>query len=111
MIYTQCNYPELRDLFVSNVEKIFGTDSSFLDYIENEDYNPDAYDCFFDGSDENYIINRWTGEYINWYKFSHIGRDIHINMNGNHQLLPNWLEKFLRDFKAGGGKNECSSKS
>lgn len=101
MIYTQCNYPKLRDLFISNVGKIFGNGSSFLDHIENEDYDTDTYDCFFDGSGENYIINRLTGEYINWYKFSHIGRDIHINMNVVYKMLPNWLEKFLIDFKEG----------
>lgn len=85
MIYTNC-----RNEFVEVVKKIF-KDTSFFDFIENEYYS-NNYDCFVTGSDECYIINRSTGEYINWYKFTHLGRDIHTTVN------PNYFEEFMKKF-------------
>ena len=84
-------YRNCRDAFVEAVKKVFTDTDAFLDFIENVDYS-NNYDCFETGTDECYIINRNTGEYINWYKFTHIGRDIHSTVN------PDKFEEFLQKF-------------
>lgn len=85
-IYTNC-----RDEFINAVIKVFKSDDIFFDFIDDEDY-ASCYDCFEAGNDECYIINRNTGEYINWYKFTHIGRDIHSTVS------PDNFEHFLQKF-------------
>lgn len=86
-IYTNC-----RDAFIEAITKVFKYDDIFFDFIEYKDYAPSYYDCFVSGNDECYIINRDTGEYINWYKFTHIGRDIHSTVS------PDKFEDFLQKF-------------
>ena len=86
-IYTNC-----RDEFINAVTKVFKSCDVFFDFIEDEDYS-NRYDCFVSGSDECYIINRSTGEYINWYKFTHLGRDIHSTVS------PDKFVDFLTKFK------------
>lgn len=102
MIFNQTNYnkisSELRNLFCNTVIKIFGDLSAFLDFLEDGKYSY-KYDCFLDCNGENYIINTETGEYINWYKFSHIGRCIHISTLSRRENIPVWIEKFLIEFK------------
>ena len=44
-------------------------------------------------SEEFYITDRDTGYLVNWYKYTHIGRDAHINFN------PEELEEFFTNFK------------
>jgi len=102
MIYTQTTRKDLRDLFCAAVTKIFGDSETFLDFLENENYSA-KYDCFLDGSGENYIINRETGEYINWYKLSHIGRSITISTLSPYWSIPKWIEEFLIEFKESEG--------
>jgi hypothetical protein len=87
MIYTNC-----RDAFIHAVIKVFKSCDAFLDFIENEEYGLLYYDCFYNSDAECYIINRSTGEYINWYKFTHIGRDIHSTVS------PDKFEHFLQKF-------------
>jgi hypothetical protein len=80
MVFSQTNYtedPGLRDLFCNAVIKVFGDSMSFIDILENDKYSS-KYDCFLNYDGENYIINRDTGEYINWYKLYHIGRSIYL---------------------------------
>ena len=62
-IFTNC-----RDKFVAAVEEV-------LDLLEYDNYSNDYnnFDVFVSSGGENYIINRNTGEYINRYKFTHIG--------------------------------------
>ena len=84
-IYTNC-----RDAFVNAVIRVFGDDGIFLEFIQDEDFSSN-YDCFAT-NDECYIINRNTGEYINWYKFTHLGRDIHSTVS------PDKFEHFLQKF-------------
>ena len=99
MIFNQTNYTEdLRDIFCKAVTKIFGDSYIFLDFLENEEYSV-KYDCFLNGSGENYIINRETGEYINWYKLTHIGRCINISTLSTYENIPKWIEEFLVEFK------------
>lgn len=86
LIYKNC-----RSEFIDAVRKVFGDTDNFLDYIENEMYS-NNYDCFVAYSDEIYIINRSTGEYINWYKFNHLGRDIHSTVK------PYQFKDFLQEF-------------
>lgn len=104
MIINHSNYvyvENLRDIFCEAVIKVFGSATTFLDFLENEEYSV-KYDCFLNGSGENYIINRETGEYINWYKLTHIGRCINISTLSTCNI-PKWIEKFLVDFK----ESEC----
>lgn len=89
---------DLRDLFCYAVNKVFGDSMAFLDFLENEGYST-KYDCYLDYSGENYIINRETGEYINWYKLDHIGRCINISILSMFNDIPEWIEDFLVEFK------------
>lgn len=86
-VFTDC-----RKQFEDAVKKVFGEADDFFDFIENDEYS-DLYDVFYPENDECYIINRGTGEYINWYKYVHIGRDIHSTVN------PNDFVTFLEEFK------------
>lgn len=98
MIFNQTIRKDLRDLFCNAVTKVFGNSMAFLDFLENEKYST-KYDCYLDYNGENYIINRETGEYINWYKLDHIGRDIHISNIRINRHIAKWIEEFLVDFK------------
>ena len=100
MKFDEYNYSGLRELFCNIVNKVFEDTNIFLDFIENEEYTW-KYNCYYDYSGENYIINRRTGEYINWFKFTHIGRDINISAYPFITIdeVPEWIEKFLLDFK------------
>lgn len=100
MIINQANYRDLRDIFCNAVTKIFENSDNFLDFLEDEEYTS-KYDCFLDGSGENYIINRKTGEYINWYKETHIGRCITISTLSSRDNIKKWIEEFLSDLKKG----------
>ena len=101
MILNQTNFnKDLRDIFCNIITKIFGDSIAFLDFLENKEYST-KYDCYLDYNGENYIINRETGEYINWYKLDHIGRDINISIIHLHTSIPKWIEKFLVEFKRG----------
>lgn len=91
-VYTSDNVSDLRERLVNAVTEVFGDSEKFFDFIENEEYLQWNYDVFYSGSGECYIINRSTGEYINWYKFTHIGRDIHST------VAPDDFVKFLSDF-------------
>jgi len=108
MIFNQNNYnnfntTDLRELFCDSVIKIFGDAGTFLDFLENDRYST-KYDCYLDYNGENYIINRETGEYINWYKLDHIGRCITISTFHMYKDIPKWIEEFLIEFKESGGK-------
>lgn len=98
MIVNQTICKDLRDLFSYAVNKVFGDSMTFLDFLENDKYSS-KYDCYLDYSGENYIINRETGEYINWYKLDHIGRCINISILSMFNDIPEWIEDFLVEFK------------
>lgn len=100
MIFNQTNFliNDLRELFSNAVTKIFGDTTTFLDFLENEEYS-NKYDCYLDYNGENYIINRETGEFINWYKLTHIGRCINISALSMYNNIPKWIEEFLVEFK------------
>ena len=104
MIFNQTTRKDLRDLFCNAVTKVFGDSTTFLDFLENYDYSTIKYDCYLDHNGENYIINRETGEYINWYKLGHIGRCINISTLLWYKDVPKWIEDFLVDFKESGDK-------
>lgn len=112
MIFNQTNKKGLRDLFCDAVTKIFGDSMTFLDFLEDEKYST-KYDCYLDCNGENYIINRETGEYINWYKLDHIGRDIHVSIMSMYKIdIPKWFEEFLVEFKESkeGNTNDSTEK-
>lgn len=99
MILNQTNFDmDLRDLFCNAVTKVFGASTVFLDFLEDQEYST-KYDCYLDCSGENYIINRETGEYINWYKLVHIGRCINISILSRYENISKWIEEFLVEFK------------
>lgn len=91
-VYTLENTPDLRDKFADDAIAVFSSAEAFLDFIEDRKYSS-RYDAFLDYNSETYIIDRETGKYINWYKASHIGRDIHTNVE------PDKIAEFLREFK------------
>lgn len=103
MIYNQTTHEDLRELFCGAVTKVFGNSTVFIDFLENGKYST-KYDCYLDGSGENYIINGETGEYINWYKLTHLGRCITISVclpyeNITKRMIRIWIEDFLTEFK------------
>lgn len=99
MVIDQSICKNLRGLFCDAVNKVFGDSMTFLDFLENWEYSTIKYDCYLDYNDENYIINRETGEYINWYKLDHIGRCINISTLSSYKNVPKWIEEFLVEFK------------
>lgn len=91
-VYNAYNFEGLRDFVYKSIDSIFGIEQ-FLDMVDdNYDGIADKYD-FIRGIGDFYIINRETGQYINWYKYTHIARDIHMNFD------PIELRKFLIDLK------------
>ncbi len=108
MIFNQTVCKGLRELFCNAVTKVFGDSTIFLDFLENEEYSITKYDCYIDCNGENYIINRETGEYINWYKMTHIGRDIHISTELSYTDIQAWIEDFLVEFKESEINNESN---
>lgn len=88
-------YSGNRDKFTEAIEDVFGSVNTFLAFIEADEYGT-CYDVFLDSDGENYIINRETGEYVNWYKYTHVGRDLHATVNPD-----NFIE-FLTKFKFSG---------
>lgn len=102
MVFDQTNFrtEDLRDLFCNAITKVFGDDPEiFLDFLQDKKYSFDKYDCYLDSDGENYIINRETGEYINWYKLYHFGRSINISTLSAYKDIPKWIEEFLVEFK------------
>ena len=117
MIFNQTNCLHLRDLFCNAVDKVFGDGTAFLNFLEGGKYSCIKYDCFLDYDGENYIINRETGEYVNWYKLGHIGRCINISISKckkffknpvlfKYKNVPKWIEDFLVKFKESEDKDE-----
>jgi len=106
MVFNQSNFhyskfkKDLRGIFCDAVIKVFGDSRAFIDVLEKGKYST-KYDCYVDYDEENYIINRETGEYINWYKLDHIGRDIHISTSTSiyYKNISKWIEAFLVEFK------------
>lgn len=105
MLYNQTNFTkDLGDIFYNAVTKIFGDSMTFIDFIENKKHST-KYDCYLDYNGENYIINRKTGEYINWYKLDHIGgMRINILILYLYTTVPKWIEEFLIEFKKASDK-------
>lgn len=98
MMFDKSTRKDLRELFYEAVTKVFGDSMTFLDFLENHKYSS-RYDCYLDYSGENYIINRVTGEYINWYKLDDIGRSITISTSVMYKHISTWIEDFLVEFK------------
>lgn len=107
MVIDESKVRNLRDLFCSAVTTVFGNSSSFLDFLEDYEYS-NKYDCYLDCSGENYIINRETGEYVNWYKLTHIGRCICVSYSDIYEGdIETWLLNFLKEFKV----KECGNET
>lgn len=105
MIINQTNYKnDLRKVFCGAVIKVFGGTVAFLYFLESERYST-KYDCYIDYNGENYIINTETGEYINWYKFDHVGRAINISTFPFRDDISKWFDNFLTEFKESGVEN------
>lgn len=107
MVFNQSNCSDIRDILCNAVIKVFGSEDTFFTFILDENYSSN-YDCYVDGSGENYIINNVTGEYINWYKLYHLGRCASFSIfrfsifRFNYEYIEKWLEIFLTEFKEGG---------
>lgn len=100
MILNETNFTtDLGDQFCNAVSKVFGDSMEFLDFLEDEKYSTNKYDCYLDYNGENYIIDRETGEYINWYKLDHIGRCINLSIFILRTSVTKWIEEFLVEFK------------
>ncbi len=99
MVISSSTYEKLRDIVFLAIAEVFGETGNFLDFLENEEYGQ-QYDCYTDPNGENYIINRDTGDYVNWYKLYHIGRCPYVSMASNtNDDIKEFLKKFFTDFK------------
>ena len=85
-----------RDELCNEIEKIFGSTTEFLDFIEDEKYGV-SFDCFVENDGENYVIDRKTGEYINWYKFTHIGRYLNTRCNNITEFLTKFKNSEIKE--------------
>jgi len=94
---------DIMNIFRNTITKIFGDETKFLEFIEYDKYSTYKYDCFLDFHGENYIINRETGEHINWYGLDDTHRRIDINLLVDELVfnidIPKWIEEFLVEFK------------
>lgn len=100
MVYNQTNFKGLRDIVNDALDKVTSF-NHLVEVIEELYYDNTKYDAYTDSDGENYIINRNTGEYINWYKLYHFGRDIHINVQtpfSDREGMSPWIESFLKEF-------------
>ena len=94
-VYNQDTNPNLRTQFEECVKEVFSDVDRFLDLIDRGG-TYEKFDVVTGRDrpdDEYYVIDRETGEYINWYKYVHIGRSIHMNFN------PEKMKDFLTRFK------------
>ena len=98
-VYNTGNTEGLRDKFCDAVKEVFPDSSLLLDYLEEYE-NDDFYSVYTDGSGDNYIINGLTGEYVMWYKTTHIGRAMVST------CCPERFVGFLKEFKERCEKNE-----
>lgn len=91
-----------REDFCKAVKEIYESTEKFLDDIEN--------DCvyrfeIFKNIDETLyngdvlILDHNTNLFVSWYKFTHLGRDLHSNISNINDL-----ESFIKAFK------ECNDK-
>ena len=85
-----------RDELCDEIIRIFGSATEFLDFIEDEKYGV-GFDCFVEHDGENYVIDRETGEYINWYKFYHIGRCLNSRCNNITEFLTKFKNSEIKE--------------
>ena len=98
-VYTQSNTDGLRDMFRDAVFKVFPKSDKFLNVLE-DDESDDAYFVTTDSDGTNLILNFETGEWISWYKLTHIGRCISSTCN------PERFVQFLEEFNEWRKRNE-----
>lgn len=95
-IYNEYNYDNLRQIVVETIKHVFGDTEKFLDMVDDIDGIYDKYDFVKTIDEEFYIINRRTGEYVNWYKYTHIGRS--VNMNFHPRYLTNFFKLLKNEY-------------
>lgn len=86
-----------REELYAEIVKVFGSTMKFLDFIEDEKYNNCNFNCFIEFDGENYIIDTGTGEYINWYKFTHIGRCLNTRCNNITEFLTKFKNSEIKE--------------
>ena len=91
-VYNQGNTDGLRDTFRDAVFKVFPKSDEFLDILENYENDVD-YFVSTNGDGENIILNYSTGEWVSWYKLTHIGRCLVST------CAPERFVDFLKEFK------------
>lgn len=85
-----------RDELCDEIIRIFGSGENFTDFIEDEKYSV-GFDCFVESDGENYVIDNKTGEYINWYKFTHIGRCLNSRCNNIAEFLTKFKNSEIKE--------------
>lgn len=79
------------------VKEVYGDIDKFLDDVEEDRIRRFSVFCTINESSGNgnvLILDRETHQYISWYKFSHLGRDLHTNINSEVELF-----EFISIFK------------
>lgn len=94
-VYTEDNFitrEELCNIFFDEKDP-----DTFYDIFESDGASP-RFDCTHSNTisisdGECYIIDRETGNYVNWYKETHFGRSYTTNMATKDELI-----QFVHDF-------------
>ena len=85
-----------RDELCSEIERIFGSIDKFFDIVEED--IPYEWHYFKYDFDEIYIIDRKNCKFMNWYKLTHIGRDLHTDMKTKEEVI-DFLQRLYDDWK------------
>lgn len=86
-----------REMLCEIVKDVYGDVDKFLDDVEEDCvYRFNVY-CTINESPGNgdiLILDNHNLWYVGWYKLSHLGRDLHTNMERYEEVL-----QFISDFK------------
>lgn len=79
------------------VKEVYGDIDKFLDDVEEDSVYKYSVFCSINESPCNgdvLILDNDTNRFISWYKLSHLGRDLHTNINSEVELF-----EFISIFK------------
>ena len=91
-----------REDFCKAVKEVYESTEKFLDDIENDciyrfDIFKNIDETLYNG--DVLILDHETNKFVSWYKFTHLGRDLHTNIETEKEI-----KEFIQAFKAANDK-------